>query len=308
MIEKIHDQINEYIAERIRNRKSLVPPTLDEINGYAAEFMNERNNLPREEFEGYSPHEMAILLNNTFDQNSPLGLKPLTDDVCKEIPMFRQVEYLLETLAADNQIKLTPKGNLPVKAVKEMYALGASEHLIEVGVHKLRNEEDSISVQIAHWAAERIGAVKKRANALSLTKKGEKLLADKPKLAAEIIEAVVCKYNAAYFDLIRAEMTGELGVGFVIILLLKYGETKRLDEFYSEKYFQAFPDLVAEDGGLHGFSLRMFQRRLNFLGVIESEQPDPMSFPFKVGITRTPLLDKLFYYHPPRFILNVGKS
>lgn len=308
MIYDIHKQINEYIARRIRERKSLTPPTEEDINGFAAEFMERFNNLPREEFEGYAPHEMAVLLNNTFDKDSPLGIKPLSIADCREIPMFRQVDYLMEAIAAESSVKLTPKGNLPTKITKDMYVLGAPEDFIERGITKLRSEDDSISVQIAHWIVTHIGAVRKRANALSLTKKGGKFLTDKPKLAVAIIEAVTTDYYSGNFDLMRQEMTGHLGVGFVIILLLKYGATERLDEFYSEKYFQAFPEMVAEEGGLHCFSLRMFQRRLIHLGIIEIEQPNQLSANFKVSITQTPLLDKLFYFHQPRFILNVGKS
>lgn len=302
------DEIQKYLDECIQKRKNPEPPTMEEINGYLADFMENRNNLPREEFEGYSPHEMAFILDRTFEKGSPLELKSMTDADCRQIPLFRQVYYLFETIAAGKGIKLTANGNLPRNVVTEMYALGAPEDFIEKGITKLRRENDSISVQMAHGIAKIIGAIKVRNNTLLLTKKGEKFLLDNPELANALVRAVCCEYQPGYFDLMRAERTGQLGVGFTLILLNKYGSEKRPDLFYADKYFKAFPDLLDEREGAHCYSLRMFDRMLYHLGIIAKEEKNAYAPDSKKFIEKTSLFDKMIVCLPPRFVLKPGKS
>jgi hypothetical protein len=129
-------------------------------------------------------------------------------------------------------------------------------------------------------------------------------------LAVELIDAGCGKYNSGYFDSFTAEQTGMTGVGFILMLLKKYGAQKRLDVFYSDKYFQAFNELQEEGGGLHCFSMRMFDRRLRHLGLIEYEK-EGLGYHDINGATyikKSLLLDRIIICHPPRYILKTGKS
>ncbi len=63
---------------------------------------------------GYSREEMLILQCDPLGERSPLQLKPISEDVCEQIPLFRQIYRLQEILYAGGEIKLTLKGNLPL--------------------------------------------------------------------------------------------------------------------------------------------------------------------------------------------------
>ena len=309
------DEIQKYLDECIRKRKNPEPPTIDEINGYLAGYMEKLNNLPREEFEGYSSHEMAFILDRTFDKGSPLEIKKMDIADCRQIPLFRQVGYLLDTIVAEKGIKLPPNGNLPRKVVLDMYELGAPDEYVEMGIAKIRKEDDSISVELARNISNVIGAIKVRTNRLFLTKKGEKYLSKMPELANDLIRAVCCQYHAGFFDIMRAELTGHLGVGFTLIMLNKYGSGRNLESLYSDKYFKAFPALLDEREGSHCYCLRMFERRLYHLGIITRKKekvkkaegqafaPWPRTY-----IEKTPLFDKMIRCRPPKFVLKPGRA
>jgi hypothetical protein len=148
------------------------------------------------------------------------------------------------------------------------------------------------------------GIVKKRNNKLSLTKSGEKTITDNFNLLKLILETFGNRFNWAYFDLYGSNKIGQLGYGFSLILLHKYGDAKRLDGFYADKYFTAFPDLLAplppegyknEYAGC--YTLRTFERFLNYFGVIEYEK-SRMRIDNKVQ--KTALFDRLIKITPPR--------
>ena len=309
------DEIQKYLDECVQKRKNPESPTLDEINGYLAGYMDKRNNLPREEFEGYSSHEMAFILYPTFDKGASLEIRRMDIADCRQIPLFRQIAFLLDTIVVEKGIKLTPNGNLPRKVVLDMYALGAPDEYVEMGNAKIRKEDDSISVRLARGIADVIGAIKVSNNRLLLTKKGEEYLSKMPELANDLIRAVCCEYHPGYFDNMRAKLTGHLGVGFTLILLNTYGSDRRFESFYSDKYFKAFPALLDEREGLHCYCLRMFDRMLYHLGIItrkkeevnkaEGEAFAPIP---KTYIEKTPLFDKMILCRPPKFILNPGRA
>lgn len=122
---------------------------LDDIQKQIDQVMNEQNNRPMSEFEGYSPFEMHHILHFTFDTNSPVSLCSLTDSDYEKIPMLNSIKYFLTLLKKEKEIKLTAKGFLPTKFVKEIYNQGfVTEYQFASGISKLYKESDSISVNL----------------------------------------------------------------------------------------------------------------------------------------------------------------
>lgn len=98
-----------------------------------------------------------------------------------------------------------------------------------------------------------------------------------------------------------------MGYGYSLILLSKYGNTKRPDSFYSEKYFKAFPqfkeiakpDYDTIDSQLHNcYSIRTFERFLDYFGLVHIEKENYFTFKNKY-ITKSELFDKLIKCRPP---------
>jgi hypothetical protein len=281
---------------------------LKNIQRHLDQVMNEQNNRSIPEFEGYSPFEMHHILNFTFESNSPISLQKLNDSDYNKIPMLNQIKYFLALIQKAGEIKLTAKGFLPTKIVKDIYAQGyLEESHFTSGTYQLYKESDSMTVNLTRLLVELSGLTKKRNGKLSLTKKGEKISSNNYGLIDLIFKTMTTKFNWAYYDRYGDNQIGQLGYGFSLILLHLYGGTKHQDCFYSVKYLKAFPDLVElnspsdydtpEKRASDCYSLRTFDRFLDYFGLIEIETVGEKWKPDKF-ITKTELFDKLIKVRP----------
>jgi len=280
---------------------------MKDINKYIGELVNEQNNRAMPDFEGYSPFVMHQLLYFTFGGNSPIRIQKLPADEYKSIPLLNQIRYLIGLIDARGEIKLTNRGNLPVKVVGDIYSQGfLKDELIEIGLNKLYKETDSMSIHLARILVEISGLAKKRSGKLSLTASAKKYLADDSELLLLILQTYMVKFNWAYFDGYEENSIGQLGCGFSLILLSKYGDIKRPVTFYAEKYFKAFPQLMAAIVPSYGtkeryaancYSLRTFEIFLHYFGLISIENQGKI-FDKKIYITKTSLFDKLIRIKP----------
>ena len=281
---------------------------LKDIQRHIDQVMNEQNNSSVQEFEGYSAFEMHHILNLTFETNSPISFQKLTDSDYAKIPMHNQIKYFLDLIKKTGEIKLTAKGFLPTKIVKDIYVQGyLEEPLFTSGTHQLYKESDSMTVNLTRLLVELSGLTKKRNGKLSLTKKGEEISSDSFKLFNLIFKTITTKFNWAFYDGYGDNQIGQLGFGFSLILLHMYGETKRHDTFYAEKYFNAFPDLVDSEPlsdfdtpierARSCYSLRTFDRFLDYFGLIQIETAREKWKTDKY-ITKTDIFDKLIKVRP----------
>ncbi len=284
---------------------------IKDLQQHAEKLMTEQNNRPILDFEGYSPNEMRYIIHDTFEQNSPVSLQKLTDTEYKTIPFLNQVKYLTNLIAQKGELKLTKKGFLPTKIVADIYSQEfIKDELIESGIQKLYKETDSMTINLTRILIEISGIAKKRYNKLSLTKKGEKIISDNFKLLHLIFKTFGAKFNWAYYDGYGDNGVAQLGFGFSLILLSKYGFEKRLDKFYSEKYFNAlqindnldpFPYTDNNKQCNSCYSLRTFDRFLVYFGLIKIESEK--KWDADKYITNTKLYDKLIKCTPPKYLM-----
>ena len=281
--------------------------SLDELNRHLSEITNKENNKALTKFEGYSPIEMNTIIYDTFGTNSPIQLKRLTEIEYQSIPILNQIKYLLEIIQKQGELKLTSKGYLPTKIVADIYSKKfIVDKDVENGLIKLYKETDSISINITRILVEISGLAKKRNNKLSLTKLGEKNLSNNFTLLEIIFKTFGHKFNWAFYDLYTQMPLGQIGFGFTLILLSKYGNTKQPVMFYSEKYFAAFPQLVIseEEPGYSSreirsnncYSIRSFDRFFDFFGLIIIEHGKSYLDPKQID--KSSLFDKLIKIHP----------
>jgi len=206
------------------------------------------------------------------------------------------------------ELRLTNKGFLPTRIVSEIYSQGfLKDDFIESGISKLYKATDSLTVRLSRILLELSGIAKKRNNKLSLTRKGEKIISDNDKLLRSIFVTFGAKFNWAYFDGYGENNIGQLGYGFSLILLGKYGKDKRLDTFYADKYFKAYPQLInnsltprfgtVESYASRCYSLRTFDRFLDYFGLIKIEQDK--KWDADKYISKTEIYDKLIKCTPP---------
>ncbi|MDD4156585.1 MAG: hypothetical protein PHY08_08450 [Candidatus Cloacimonetes bacterium] len=265
-------------------------------------MMNEQNNRAIPEFEGYSPFEMFQILHFTFEKDSLIQLQKVTDSDYQKIPIFKQIKYLADLIDKNGEIKLTSKGYLPTKIVSDIYQQGfIKDEFIDEESPKLFKEMDLISVNLTRILMELSGLVKKRNGKLSLTKKSKKIFDNNYEFLRLIVLTFTNKFNWAYCDEYDENYIGQLGYGFSLILLAKYGNEKRLNSFYAEKYFKAFPQLLDSVEPIYGtletystncYSVRTFDRFLEYFGLVNIEKKDKW-FDSKSYITKTDLFDRL---------------
>lgn len=280
---------------------------LNDLQKYLDQVMNEQNNRAVQGFEGYSPVEMHNLLHLTFEPKSPIILQKLAVSDCLQCPMFNLVKYYLDVVNNKGEIKLTAKGFLPTKLVQEIYSQGfLEEYQFLSGYVKLYKESDSLTVHLTKLLAELAGLTKKRDGKVSLTKTGEKLISDNQQLFELIFKTMTQKFSWAYYDYYENNQIAQLGFGFSLILLAKYGAEKRLDHFYAQKYFTAFPQLFEGMIPIYGtieqyagncFSVRTFERFMHYFGLVEIEQEGKF-LDSKKFIRKTELFDKLIKVRP----------
>lgn len=280
---------------------------LEALQKHMDQVMNEQNNRSIPDFEGYSPSEMHNIMHFTFEPNSPVILQELADSDYLESPIFNIVKYFLDLLKSKGEIKLTAKGFLPTKFVKDIYNQGfIEEDQFSLGYSKLYKETDSVTVNLTRLLSQLAGLTKKRNGKLSLTKAGQKIASNNRKLFELIFKTMTQKFNWAYYDRYDNEQIGQVGFGFSLILLSKYGAEKRLNNFYAEKYFKAFPQFLESITPTYGtleefagncYYVRTFERVLNYFGLIQIENRGE-AFDRKSFIIRTELFDKFIKVRP----------
>jgi hypothetical protein len=280
---------------------------LKDIQKHIDQAMNEQNNRPIPEFEGYSPFEMLKILHFTFAIDSPLKLQKLSDTDYTKIPILNQIKYLTDLIDKNGEIKLTNKGFLPTKIVSDLYSQEfLKDEDIEKGISKLYKETDSMTINLTRILVELAGLIKKRNGKLSLTKSSQKILGDNEELLRQIFLTFTNKFNWAYYDGYGENHIGQLGYGFSLILLSKYGQEKRLDSFYAKKYFKAYPRLLdsvepnygtLEKYSTNCYSIRTFDRFLDYFGLINIEK-EGKGLDSNKYISKTDIYDRLIKCTP----------
>lgn len=280
---------------------------LKDIQRNIDQVMNEQNNRPIADFEGYSPFEMHKILHFTFAIDSPLKLQKLSDTDYTKIPILNQIKYLTDLIDKNGEIKLTKQGFLPTKIVSELYSQGfLKDEYIEKGISKLYKETDSMTINLTRILLELAGFIKKRNGKLSLTKSSEKILGNNEELLRQIFLTMTNKFNWAFYDGYGENQIGQLGYGFSLILLSKYGRERRLDSFYAERYFKAYPRLLDSIEPNYGtlerystncYSVRTFDRFLNYFGLINIEE-ERKGFDSIKYISKTEIYDRLIKCTP----------
>jgi hypothetical protein len=280
---------------------------LEELQNELDRLAEKQNNTDLPEFEGYSPNEMHQILYQPFTDGNPIEFNKLSDEEYLKIPIIKQVLYLANIIMNAGELKLTQKGYLPVKVVGEL----CDQKFLPDEYHsypiKVKKESDSEHTFLARGLLEQSGIIKKRYNKLSLTKSGEKLLTDTQKFFRKIWDTYTIKVNWAYFDGYTEEPVGQFGYSFSLILLQKYGQELKLDKFYGDKYYDAFPMIYQDYApepysdpittNIRCYSIRTFDRFLYYFGLIEIEQERWDADKF---IRKAELFDRLIRVRKPK--------
>jgi len=240
-----------------------------------------RNNSPVDDFLGLSAIEIHHLIYDSFGDKSPVQFQcQIEDETLDQIPLFRIAEGFLKIIYRDKQIKLTPLGALPKKAMVELYdkKFLLDEH-IESGITKLWKEDNCISIKSVRLTVEIAGLVRKANGKLILTKKGSKLIEtnNRSQLFKQFLQAFADKFLWSYNDGYPEQPIGQLAWAFSVIMLNKYGDQPQTVEFNAHKNLKAFPKFITffkheyatpERKFIRCYGLRTFYRFFLWFGFV----------------------------------------
>lgn len=279
---------------------------MDDIQQYLNKFMERENNRGLAQFERYSPIEIEYLIHYPFEPNSPIALLKGTDSDYDKIPILNQVKYLLNRINETKSIKLTQAGYLPTKLVR----VTLDQNFLNLNDPErnfIANKElDSPFLHLTMNLMTISGLIKKQNGTISLPAKTKRILDNNEALFRKIFETFVLKYNWAYNTWGNEEKIGQLGFGFTLVLISKYGNIYRPYSFYAQKYFTAFPALLSSVNSLYGSSqefayeiyrLRSFTSQNKYFNLFDVQDNEDWKNP-KVLVKKSVLFDRLIKCEP----------
>ena len=216
-----------------------------DANAAMTEYVAQLNNAPVDDFLGLSPTQVedlsqAPLANNLVTPNPTA--KASTDNLAA------YYMYAILELANQGPIKLTAKGNLPLKFCQQLL-LDANRHCqLNIGEHylQIRSEQDNTLLHALRLAMEEAGYLDTSKTRSKITQQGKDLLVDRTtsKALIDIMQAFVDSLNWGAFGRFDYELTDiQDNMIFALYLLHKnQHHTYTVGDFVAQMH-TAFPVL-----------------------------------------------------------------
>jgi len=224
--------------------------TEEELQNLVQSLTAQQNQQPRQSFCGLNPEQMHILLNAPFDSPSLLKWSEKADGV-EQTPIMRMLDALFEQLET-RDIKLTPKGNLPLATVRAMGRMLNADELDmewmnESAIDRLRSEDDFMAVKVSRLLAQLSGLVNIHNNRLKLTATAQQKIRQHPGNAyLSLLRAMLQELNWPYvggFD----EIPGIQSLApFNFWLLHRHSGQWHTVDYYADAFIEAFPMITDE--------------------------------------------------------------
>ena len=279
----------------------------------AKKIVDAANAAPLDDFCGLSPDEMHRLIYKPFfpDGTCPLKLCPsIEESTLGKIPFFRLTEEMLRIVEREGSIKLTPAlGALPRKVIRELYAHKLiTEEFIESGIANLNHESDSAALTMVHWNTVYSRIVKEKGGKLTLSREGKRLLKreNRRELFSQILETFTQRTSWGSTDRFTDFPVAQMGWGFSVYLLMKFGHEPRPTRFYAEKYLKAFPMTLNQVRPIHAgsplddlvncYESRTFRLFMKWFGLASYVKGGGFFDRTGAIITATEILPKVFVF------------
>ena len=162
------------VMDEVRRMLAMNPSlTIDEINAFIASRMRSRNDQSVDDFFGKSPNQIQNWLYAPFSELTDVRIQ--VPGAFESSPVMTYLKLIIEfSLEDDQAVKLTTKGNLPMKLVKQASALLATFAQVDQDVPEGLNlfagsqEEKFIALHYTRLLAELAGIFYKRSGRLQL--------------------------------------------------------------------------------------------------------------------------------------------
>ena len=203
---------------------------------------------PPSDFQGLSPTRVHELLENPL--NCPSVFNPLFNaesvkELLETAPFIRMARVLVEAMKGKG-IRLTGKGNLPLKHVKAMVEAGGESMVAPMARYSpIRSEEHVLAVILTRVLLEIAGYTKKQKGVLSLKKTAETRLEKKGWLTVyrDLLSTALTRLSWASMDHYEGLEGIQYTAPFCFWLLSEKGDEWRPVDEYLGDMLKAFPRL-----------------------------------------------------------------
>jgi hypothetical protein len=206
----------------------------------------------------------------------------------------------------ESGLKAMAKGNLPLKFCKAMAQQLRAEDdgSRRMRIGGIRSETDLDELHCTRLVAELAGLIRKYRGKFVLTRKGRDMLAPQKSgsLYLELFTAYTTKFNWSYRDGYAEAEIVQMSFLYTLFLLVSFGDTRRSQQFYEEKFLTAFPMALdmfpetsystAEDDARRCFFLRALERFAAFFGLAELTLESQELYRCNYVIRKSALLDR----------------
>lgn len=219
--------------------------------------------------------------------------KNLSDNTLSQIPLLNSAEYLLNIIAAqpNQSLKLTGRGALPVKFVKELFEHSRyKDPLITHGYRTLTREDNSEYLGTLNFILQQTPYITYKNNALCLSPKGKKWLKspDRIALLQALLNSFINKYLLSSMDDAPDSNLIQFSIIWTLYMLLIHQSNDIPIQYLTELLFVSYPQELAVFepdpnkpwqkhailNATSAYQARIFTRCLDFFGwTVRSPKP-----------------------------------
>jgi hypothetical protein len=283
--------------------------SLEEANLFIGRHMQQRNQLPGDDFHGLSSEQMHRFLYFPFE-TPQLVTFPEVLDVSPEAPILTLFNLLVNAIG-DQGLKPTSTGNLPRNLCREaaLAFLGEEGYREKTRYGGINSEPDFFDLHVTRLVAELAGLFRKYKGKFILSRDCRKLLAEHGNagIYPRLFRAFASNYNWAYRDGFQELPLVQQSFLFTMFLLRKFGDEWRPNVFYEDRFLRAFPKILDEVEPViyitpekrvcTCYSWRCLEGFAGFMGLVEIEKGSKYLSDMGFRLKKRPLLDAVVQFN-----------
>lgn len=284
--------------------------SLEETNAFLSQQMQQRNQAPKNDFDGLSPEQMHRFLLFPFESPHLVSF-PSCLDAAPEAPVLTLFSMLVEVLG-DKGVKATTTGNLPRNLCRNiaMAYLGEGKYRENYRYGELRSEPEFFHLHVTRLVSGLAGFVRKYKEKFIVSSGCRKLMSKHgpagiyPKLFREF----ATRYNWAYRDHWQQIPLIQQSFLFTLYLLKRHGTEWQTGRFYEDWFLRAFPAVLQEISPVGEYfspeqilrscySPRCLDSFAGFFGLAEIQRDSAERYNGDFRLRKLPLLDNVVQFH-----------
>jgi hypothetical protein len=282
--------------------------SLEEVQAFAGNFMQQKNQTALDDFQGLSPVRMHQMVDFPFSSpqlvsfSDSLNVKP-------SVPVLTLFDLMVKAIGKDG-LKATAKGNLPRNFCQETAQAFWGDEVYQERTQfgGFNKEEDFTELHTTRVVAEMAGMVRKFRGKFILSKTCRSLL-DTHGMAGiylRLFKTYAREFNWGYMDRFPEITFIQHAFLFTLYLLTKFGDDQRPNAFYEDRFLQAFPSVLnvlkpdpfytPEKTIRSCYTWRTLVHFVGFFGLATVEPESKSPFEHKFQIKKLSLLQEVVHF------------